>query len=93
MHPVDSVRHRTRVELSERDSSAVIKATQEWMKQFDPNKKEDAHHLLEALWVHQQHNFRNGRLLKTSQVTPSACPGGGPNRAAPLVQCQSHQGG
>jgi hypothetical protein len=62
-HPVDSVRHRTRVELSERDSSAVIKATQEWIKQFDPKNKEDAHHLLEALWVHQQHNYRNGRLL------------------------------
>ena len=72
MHPVDSVRHRTRVELSERDSSEVIKATQEWMKQFDPNKKEDAHHLLEALWVHQQHNYRNGRLL--NQVLKSPHP-------------------
>ena len=72
MHPVDSVRHRTRVELSERDSSAVIKATQEWMKQFDPNKKEDAHHLLEALWVHQQHNLRNGRLL--NQLLKSSHP-------------------
>ena len=70
MHPVDSVRHRTRVELSERDSSEVIKATQEWMKQFDPNKKEDAHHLLEALWVHQQHNFRNGRLLNKLLKSP-----------------------
>ncbi len=62
-HPVDGVRHRTRVELSERDSSEVIKATQEWMKQFDPQRKEDAHHFLEALWLHQQHNQRNGRLL------------------------------
>jgi putative membrane-bound dehydrogenase-like protein len=72
MHPVDSVRHRTRVELSERDSSAVIKATQEWIKQFDPKNKEDAHHLLEALWVHQQHNYRNGRLL--NQVLKSPHP-------------------
>ncbi len=70
MHPVDGVRHRTRVELSERDSSEVIKATQEWMKQFDPKKKEDAHHLLEALWVHQQHNHRNNRLLNQMLKSP-----------------------
>lgn len=61
--PVDGIRHRTRIELSERDSDAVIAATLEWIKQFDPNKKEDAHHLLEALWLHQQHNVRNLELL------------------------------
>ena len=71
-HPVDSVRHRTRVELSERDSNEVIKATQAWMEQFDPKKKEDAHHLLEALWVHQQHNQRNGRLLNQMLRSPHA---------------------
>jgi hypothetical protein len=31
----------------------VIAATKEWMKQFDPSKKEDAHALLEALWLFQ----------------------------------------
>ena len=36
----------------------------EWIKQFDPNKKEDAHHLLEALWLHQQHNVKNLELLQ-----------------------------
>ncbi len=61
--PIDGIRHRTRVELSERDTAAVIAATEEWIKQFDPNKKEDAHHLLEALWLHQQHNVRNLELL------------------------------
>ena len=40
-HPVDGVCHRTRVELSERDTNDVIKATQEWMKQFNPKKKQD----------------------------------------------------
>lgn len=72
MNPVDGVRHRTRVELSERDTDKVIKATQQWMKQFDPKKKEDGHHLLEALWVHQQHNYRNIRLL--NQVLRSPHP-------------------
>jgi hypothetical protein len=58
-HPVDGVRHRTRVELSERDSAEVIAATTKWIKQFDPKNKDDAHQLLEALWIHQQHNVRN----------------------------------
>lgn len=62
-HPVDGVRHRTRVELSGRDSKAVIAATQQWMANFDPNDEEEAHHLLEALWMHQQHNVRNEGLL------------------------------
>ncbi len=42
--PVDGIRHRTHIELSGRDSKEVIAATQQWMKQFDPKKKEDAHH-------------------------------------------------
>jgi len=69
--PVDGIRHRTHVELSERNTREVIAATQIWMKQFDATKKEDAHPLLEALWVHQQHNVRNldllGQLLKSPE--------------------------
>ncbi len=70
--PVDSIRHRTRVELSERDSKEVIAATKVWIKQFDSNKKEDAHHLLEALWVHQQHNEKNFELLGQLLKSPEA---------------------
>jgi lysophospholipase L1-like esterase/azurin/glucose/arabinose dehydrogenase len=62
-HPIDGVRYRTRIELSARDTKDVIAACEEWIKKFDPTKKEHAHHLLEALWVHQQHNVRNGQLL------------------------------
>ena len=64
-HPVNGVRHRTRVELSAHDSVAVIAATREWMKDFDPNDETEAHHLLEALWLHQQHGVRNEELLNT----------------------------
>jgi putative membrane-bound dehydrogenase-like protein len=71
-HPVDGVRHRTRVELSERNSKEVIAATQTWMKQFDPKKESDAHHLLEALWVHQQHNVRDNKLLNVVLTSPVA---------------------
>lgn len=68
--PVDGIRHRTRIELSERDSQEVIAATKEWIKQFDPQKKEDAHHLLEALWLHQQHNVKDFELLKLVMNSP-----------------------
>ena len=62
-HPVDGVRHRTRVELSGRDSQAVMAAVREWMKDLDANDEAEAHHLLEALWLHQQHGERDEELL------------------------------
>ena len=71
-HPVDGVRHRTRIELSARDSEAVIMAAQAWAKDFDPNDETEAHHLLEALWLHQQHNVTNDELL--SKLVASEVP-------------------
>lgn len=62
-HPANGVRHRTRVELSNRGSGEVIAATQKWMANFDPNDETEAHHLLEALWMHQQHHVQNKELL------------------------------
>ncbi len=62
-HPIDNVRYRARVELSERDTAEVIAATEEWLQKFDPTGAEDAHHMLEGLWVHQQHNVVNRDLL------------------------------
>jgi putative heme-binding domain-containing protein len=64
-HPIDGVRHRTRVELSGRNSTEVIAAAQQWIKGFDPNDEAEAHHLLEALWLHQQHHVKNQPLLNT----------------------------
>lgn len=69
-HPIDGVRHRTRVELSERPSDEVMAACDEWAKQWDATKKEDAHHLLEALWLHQQHNVRDTQLLNDLLKSP-----------------------
>jgi putative membrane-bound dehydrogenase-like protein len=69
-HAADGVRHRTRVELSARDTKEVIAATQTWLKQFDPTKTEHAHHLLEALWLHQQHNVQNAALLEQVLKSP-----------------------
>lgn len=62
-HAVNGVRHRTRVELSTRDSKLVIAAAQKWAASFNQNDEIEAHHMLEALWVHQQHDAKNEELL------------------------------
>ncbi|MCB1234862.1 MAG: cytochrome C precursor, partial [Verrucomicrobiae bacterium] len=69
-HPVDGVRHRSRVELSGRPTGEVIGACKAWMAKFDPKKAEDAHPLLEALWLHQQHNVKNPELLTALLGSP-----------------------
>ena len=68
--PEDDVRLRTKIELDKHDSKEVIAATQAWVKQFDPKKMEDAHHILEALWVHQWHNVANPELINTVFASP-----------------------
>ncbi len=67
----DNVRQRAKVELHKHDSAQVIAATQKWLKQFDPKKVEDAHHILEGLWVHQWHNAVNLDLIKTVLASPA----------------------
>lgn len=68
--PVNGIRYRARVELSERDSAEVIAATEKWLQQFDPTSEADAHHMLEGLWVHQQHNVVNRDLLNLVLFSP-----------------------
>ncbi|MBI1375695.1 MAG: hypothetical protein GC159_23550 [Phycisphaera sp.] len=68
--PVDNIRYRARIELSERDTKAVMIALKQWVKQFDPKKKEDAHHLMEALWLHQQFNVKDPALLQDMLNSP-----------------------
>ncbi len=62
--PENDVRLRAKIELSKHATSEVIPAVQEWAKQFDPNNVADAHHLLEALWVHQWNNVVNLPLIE-----------------------------
>lgn len=69
--PVDGVRHRTRVELSERDAEEVIDQTKKWVATLDPKSEGDAIPLLEALWVHQQFNIRDRDLLDTVLNSPN----------------------
>ncbi|MEZ0387813.1 MAG: PVC-type heme-binding CxxCH protein [Verrucomicrobium sp.] len=68
--PENDVRTRTKIELHKHATAEVIAATQKWVQQFDPNKAEDAHHILEALWVHQWHNVVNADLIATVLKSP-----------------------
>src|SRR5699024_1249057 len=61
---------RVRIELSERETSKVTEAAQQWVKQFNVETKEGAHAMLEALWLHQQHNVVNRELLKKLLQSP-----------------------
>jgi len=71
-HPINGIRERARVELSEHPTAAVISETEAWMAQWDPSEPEHAHHLLEALWLHQQHNVENQDLLDLVLNSPVA---------------------
>ncbi|MEE8466977.1 MAG: PVC-type heme-binding CxxCH protein, partial [Planctomycetota bacterium] len=62
--PEDRVRYRTRIELSAHDSDAVVAATAEWVAALDSADPDHEHHLLEALWLHQQHNRVDLQLLR-----------------------------
>lgn len=68
--PENDVRTRAKIELGARDTKKVLAAVQKWMKQFDPKKMEDQHHLMEALWVYQWHNVVNEDLLRQMLHSP-----------------------
>ena len=69
-HPINGIRQRARVELSEHPSDKVLAATEKWVKQFDPKAKEDAHHFLEALWLYQRNDTKNEALLDQMLNSP-----------------------
>jgi putative heme-binding domain-containing protein len=68
--PEDRVRYRARIELSSRDSDQVIAAVQKWMGKLDKNDPRYEHHLMEALWLHQEHNMVNEPLLRRMLRSP-----------------------
>ena len=61
--PEDRVRYRARIELSARDSEEVVAAAALWLAGLDAAAPDHEHHLLEALWLHQQHNRMDRDLL------------------------------
>jgi putative heme-binding domain-containing protein len=68
--PEDRVRYRARMELSGRDSEAVIPALHQWVAGLDKNDPNYEHHMLEALWLHQSHNMVSEGLLRRMLRSP-----------------------
>ena len=62
--PENDVRTRAKIELSQRDPAKVIAAVSKWVSTIDSNDPASAHHLMEALWVHQWLNVVDEALLK-----------------------------
>ena len=70
--PTLSERYRARLELTGRNPDEVIAAVNDWVKQFDAKKPEHARHLVEAMWVHQQHRRSDDALIATVLSSPVA---------------------
>ncbi len=68
--PENRTRHRTRIELSARPTNEVIAATNKWLAGLDKKDPNYEHHVLEALWVHQQHNVVNEELVARVLASP-----------------------
>ncbi len=62
--PIARDRYRTRIELSSRDSAEVLAAVTQWKGEWDMANPAHIHHLLEALWITQQHNQVDTELLQ-----------------------------
>lgn len=63
-HKTNSVRYRARLELTGRDSAAVVAAVAKWAKQLDPKNGDDAQALLECVWVLADHRMPDMDLIK-----------------------------
>ena len=61
--PEDRVRYRARIELGGRPTDQVIAAADQWVKHLLGSDKDLEHHLLEGLWLYQNHNVVNPELL------------------------------
>ena len=81
-HPIDGVRYRTRIELSEHPTDPLVAAISKWVSNFDAKNPNEAHYMLEALWVLQAHNVKDDKLMGT--LLTSADPN--VRRAAKTVQ-------
>ena len=69
-NPEDRVRYRARIELGSRKTEDVIAATTEWIGKLDKKDADYEHNMLEALWVHWNHNVANRDLLKKVLASP-----------------------
>ncbi|MFM1748827.1 MAG: hypothetical protein RLZZ188_2493 [Verrucomicrobiota bacterium] len=66
------IRNLAKIELGNHDSERVVAAAKAWAAKLDPAAPDHAHHLAEALWVHQWHNRVDLDLLSRQLNSPSA---------------------
>lgn len=69
-HRDDRVRYRARIELSGRPTAAVIGAAEKSLAELSPSDPDFEHHVLEILWLHQNHNVVHVELLKKVLRSP-----------------------
>ncbi len=62
--PEDRTRYRARRQLREFPAGEVLPAVDGWLAQLDGADPEAEQHRLEGLWVYQQFNEANGKLLE-----------------------------
>ena len=55
--------------MSEHPTNEIVKAVQKWVSKFDPNNANEAHHMLEGLWVLQAHNVQDDKLMGMLQTS------------------------
>jgi len=67
----DRVRYRTRIELGGRPTKDVIAAATAWLQNLDRNDPDYEHHVLEGLWLHQNHNVVDVSLLNRVLTSPA----------------------
>lgn len=64
----NSVRYRTRIELSGRDTKQVLQSVESFTADLDPRSvsadRDEAQALLECLWVHEEHRVPNMTLIE-----------------------------
>jgi putative heme-binding domain-containing protein len=68
--PVNRTRYLAKLEMTGRDSAKVLEGVDRWLKGLDRNDPGYEHHRLEALWMHQQHDKVNERLLDEVLTSP-----------------------
>ena len=70
--PENQIRNLAKIELGKHDSAEVVAATKTWLAGLDQKSPDFAHHLTEALWVHQWHNVVDLDLLARVLASPNA---------------------
>jgi glucose/arabinose dehydrogenase/lysophospholipase L1-like esterase len=68
--PDNRTRHLARVELSGRPTAEVIATAKKWIAALDTGSPQYEHHVLEGLWLHQNHNVVDADLLKKVLRSP-----------------------